>query len=131
MATKKEQRTLETASNSAARFIELKKQVDELTKEMTLHKKICTDFARSVDAVSMELNGLKIERRTTLKCTIDKSLALPHWLWEMRENGYLSLLDIGVDVKQVPEAGQDEILTRLLSEVGYTEKETTTYAVRI
>lgn len=131
MATKKEQRQLETVNNSAARYIELKKQVDEMTKEMNLHKKICTDYAKGIEAESLELNGLKVERRTSIKGSIDKSLADPHWLWEMRENGYLDMLGIDIDAKQVPPADQDEVLARLLGQVGYTEKESVTYAVRI
>ena len=125
MATKKEQRQLETVNNSAARYIELKKQVDEMTKEMNLHKKVCTDYAKSIEAESLELNGLKV------KGSIDKSLADPHWLWEIRENGYLDILGIDVDAKQVPPADQDERLANLLGQVGYTEKESITYAVRI
>ncbi len=131
MATKKEQRQLETVNNSAARYIELKKQVDEMTKEMNLHKKVCTDYAKSIEAESLELNGLKVERRTSVKGCIDKSLADPHWLWEMRENGYLDILGIDVDAKRVPPADQDEKLANLLGQVGYTEKESITYAVRI
>lgn len=130
MATKKEQRELETVYNSAARYMELKKQVDELTKEMNLHKKVCTDHAKSIGAGTIELSGLKVERRTSVKASIDKTLAEPHWLWEMQENGYMGMLDIHIDSKQIP-ATPDHTLARLLKQVDYKENESVTYAVRL
>lgn len=130
MATKKEQRELDTVHTSAARYIELKKQVDELTKEMNLHKKVCTDHAKKIGAESLEIGDLKVDRRTSVKGIIDKALVDPHWLWEVQEGGYMDMLDINIDYKQIPEV-QGDTLARLLKQVNFEEKESVTYAVRL
>lgn len=131
MATKKEQRQEQSYEQMAAEYKEAMLQIKELEKKVAPHKKALTDYAKSTGVLSLEIGGVTLEKRVTPKGTIDQDQVTPDWLYRMQRDGFAGMLSLGIDYKAVQNGLPDNILEDYLSEVGFAEKESTTYAIRL
>lgn len=131
MATKKEQRQEQSYEQMAADYKAIMLQVKELEKKAAPHKKALTEYAKSIGVLSLEIGGVTLEKRVTPKGTIDQDQVTPDWLYRMQRDGFSDMLSVGIDYKAVQAGLPDNILEEYLAEVGFTEKESTTYAIRL
>ena len=131
MATKKEQRQEQSLEQMAADYKATMLQIKELEKKAAPHKKALTEYAKSIGVLSLEIGGVTLEKRVTPKGTIDADQVTPDWLYRMQRDGFSAMLSLGIDYKAVQAGLPDNILEDYLAEVGFTEKETSTYAIRI
>lgn len=131
MATKKEQRQEQSIEQIAADYKAVMLQIKELEKKAAPGKKTLTDYARSIGVLSLEVGGVTLEKRVTPKGTIDPDQVTPDWLYRMQDNGFARMLSLGIDYKAVQAGLPDNQLEDLLTEVGFAEKETATYTIRI
>ncbi|WP_455627242.1 hypothetical protein [Parabacteroides johnsonii] len=131
MATKKEQRQEQSFEQMAADYKAIMLQIKELEKRAAPKKKSLTEYAKSIGVLSLELGGVTLEKRITPKGTIDPNLVTPDWLYRMQHDGFSNMLSLGVDYKAVQAGLPDNRLEDYLTEVGFTEKESVTYAIRL
>ncbi len=131
MKTKKEQRQEQSFEQMAVSYKELMLQVKELEKKAAPYKKALTDYAKSIGVLSLELGGVTLEKRTTPKGTINAAQVTPDWIYRMQRDGYSAMLSLGIDYKTVQAGLPDNRLEDYLTEVGFTEKESVAYAIRI
>lgn len=131
MATKKEQRQEQSIEQMAADYKALMLQIKELEKKAAPHKKALTEYAKGIGVLSLEIGGVTLEKRVTPKGMIDPSQVTPDWLYRMQRDGFAGMLSLGIDYKAVQAGLPDNQLEDYLAEVGFTEKETSTYAIRI
>lgn len=131
MRTKKEQRQEQSIEQIAADYKDVMLQIKVLEKKAAPGKKALTDYAKSIGVLSLELGGVTLEKRVTPKGTIDADQVTPDWLYRMQRDGFSGMLSLGVDYKAVQAGLPDEQLEDYLAEVGFTEKETVAYAIRI
>ena len=115
----------------AADYKAIMLQVKELEKKAAPHKKALTEYAKSIGMLSLEIGGVTLEKRVTPKGTIDQDQVTPDWLYRMQRDGFSDMLSVGIDYKAVQAGLPDNILEDYLAEVGFTEKESTTYAIRL
>lgn len=132
MATKKEERQAQSMEQIAADYRALMLQVKELEKQAAPLKKSLTDYASAIGVLTLELGNVMLEKRVTVKGAIDDRRVTPDWLYRAQCAGLDAALSIGIDIKAVT----DDMLVdgqtiALLDEVGFTQKEAVTYAVRI
>lgn len=131
MATKKEQRQEQSYEQMAADYKAIMLQIKELEKKAAPHKKVLTEYAKSIGVLSLEIGGVTLEKRVTPKGTIDQDQITPDWLYRMQRDGFSDMLSLGIDYKAVQAGLPDNILEDYLAEVGFTEKESITYAIRL
>lgn len=131
MATKKEQRQEQSFEQMAADYKDIMLQVKELEKKAAPHKKALTEYAKSIGVLSLVIGGVTLEKRVTPKGTIDQDQVTPDWLYRMQRDGFAGMLSLGIDYKAVQAGLPDNILEDYLAEVGFNEKESTTYAIRL
>lgn len=131
MATKKEQRQEQSIEQMATDYKEIMLQIKDLEKKAAPHKKALTEYAKSIGVLSLEIGGVTLEKRVTPKGAIDQDQVTPDWLYRMQRDGFASMLSLGIDYKAVQAGLPDNILEDYLAEVGFTEKESTTYAIRL
>ncbi|MBD9165880.1 MAG: hypothetical protein EGQ00_02345 [Parabacteroides johnsonii] len=131
MTTKKEQRQGQSIEQVAADYKALMLQIKELEKKAAPNKKALTEYAKGIGVLSLEIGGVTLEKRVTPKGTIDPGQVTPDWLYRMQRDGFAGMLSLGIDYKAVQAGLPDNILEDYLAEVGFTEKETSTYAIRI
>lgn len=131
MATKKERRQEQSIEQMAADYKAIMLQVKELEKKAAPHKKALAEYAKSIGVLSVEIGGVTLEKRVTPKGTINSSQVTPDWLYRMQRDGFSDMLSLGIDYKAVQAGLPDNILEDYLAEVGFTEKESTTYAIRL
>lgn len=131
MATKKEQRQEQSIEQMAADYKAIMLQIKELEKKAAPGKKALTDYAKSVGVLSLEIGGVTLEKRVTPKGTIDPDQVTPDWLYRMQRDSFAGMLSLGIDYKAVQAGLPNDLLEDYLTEVGFTEKESTTYAIRI
>lgn len=131
MATKKEQRQEQSIEQMAADYKAVMLQIKELEKKAAPNKKALTEYAKNVGVLSLEIGGVTLEKRVTPKGAIDPDQVTPDWLYRMQRDGFTGMLSLGIDYKAVQAGLPDNQLEDYLAEVGFTEKETTTYAIRI
>lgn len=131
MATKKEQRQEQSYEQMAADYKAIMLRIKDLEKKAAPHKKALTEYAKSIGVLSLEIGGVTLEKRVTPKGTINPSQVTPDWLYRMQRDGFSEMLSLGIDYKAVQAGLPDNILEDYLAEVGFTEKESTTYAIRL
>lgn len=132
MATQKQKRQDESIEQAAIICRECILARKELEKKEAPFKKILLDYAKKLGQDSVEIEGITLEKRVTPKGDISYELVTPDWLYRMQRDGYGLLLKLGVDYKGVRAVMPDDgRLTSYLDEVGFTEKESVTYAIRI
>lgn len=131
MATKKEQRQEQSIEQMATDYKEIMLQIKDLEKKAAPHKKALTEYAKSIGVLSLEIGGVTLEKRVTPKGAIDQDQVTPDWLYRMQRDGFADMLSLGIDYKAVQAGLPDNILEDYLAEVSFTEKESTTYAIRL
>lgn len=131
MATKKELRQEKSMEQIAADYKAVMLQIKELEKKAAPNKKMLTDYAKSIGVLSLEVGGVTLEKRVIPKGTIDQDQVTPDWLYRMQRDGFSDMLTLGIDYKAVRSGLPDNTLEDYLAEVGFNEKETTTYAIRL
>lgn len=131
MATKKEQRQEQSYEQMAADYKAIILRIKDLEKKAAPHKKALTEYAKSIGVLSLEIGGVTLEKRVTPKGTINPSQVTPDWLYRMQRDGFSDMLSLGIDYKAVQAGLPDNTLEDYLAEVGFTEKESTTYAIRL
>ena len=131
MATKKEQRQEQSIEQMATDYKEIMLQIKDLEKKAAPHKKALTEYAKNIGVLSLEIGGVTWEKRVTPKGTIDQDQVTPDWLYRMQRDGFAGMLSLGINYKAVQAGLPDNILEDYLAEVGFNEKETTTYAIRL
>ena len=115
-------------AQKAAKYKVIMLQIKELEKEASPFKKELTEYAKSVGVEeSIEIGGVTVERRVSVRNSIDNRKVTPDWLYRWQQVGYTNMLDISVNKQASILPEYDELLT----EVDYEEKESISYAVRI
>lgn len=129
--TKKQKRQEESIEKIATLYRDGMLALKELEKQLAPYKKTLLDHAKTLGVESVEIGSITLEKRTTVKGDISPELVTPDWLYRMRRDGYDKILKIGIDSKAVKAETPNETFSGYLAEVGYTEKESVTYAIRI
>ena len=111
----------------ANKYKEFVLQIKELEKYANPLKKRLTDYAKGLAMDTLEIGGLTIEKRTTLKAIIDADSVTPDWLYRVQASGKYELLNIGVEKEVI----SDGDARGLFDEVGLETKESITYAIRV
>lgn len=118
--TKKQDLTTEA---EAYKSIQLK--IKELEKQAAPYKKKLQEWAKKEGITEpFEVGGLSIEPRTSSRAVFAQEKVNPDWLYRAQKDGFKIKFAI-------EEKSQTEYTAELLAEIDYSEKETTTYAIRI
>lgn len=114
---------------TAARYAALAAEMKRLEALAAPLKNELTRYAQSVGVLALDLGAVMIERRTRTTAKVDQSRVTPDWLYRMQRDGYAPALKVTVDAKAL-EPG-DARAEAYLGEVGYEERTTDTYAIRL
>lgn len=131
MTTQKKERQAVSLEQAAASYREKMLAIKDLEKQAAPLKKLLTDHARALGVDSVEISGVTLEKRVTVKAEFSPEAFTPDLLDRLQLDGYSDLLKLSVDAKTVKNQLPDDRLTGYLNEIGYVEKENTSYAVRI
>lgn len=129
---KRQKRQEESIEKAAATYRESVLAIKAMEKEIAPLKKMLLDHAKELGLDSVEIAGITLEKRVTPKGDISYELVTPDWLYRMQRDGYGLLLKLSIDYKGVRAVVLDDRrLSSYLDEVGFTEKESVVYAIRI
>lgn len=131
MTTQKKERQAVALEQAAASYREKMLAIKDLEKQVAPLKRLLTDHARALGVDSVEISGVTLEKRVTVKAEISPETLTPDLLDRLQLDGYSDLLKLSVDAKTVKNQLPDDRLTGYLNEIGYVEKESISYAVRI
>lgn len=131
MTTRKKERQSASLEQAAASYREKMLAIKDLEKQVAPLKRLLTDHARALGVDSVEISGVTLEKRVTVKAEISPETLTPDLLDRLQLDGYSDLLKLSVDAKTVKNQLPDDRLTGYLNEIGYVEKESISYAVRI
>ncbi len=123
------QRKQDELQEAAAEYRNLMLQIKELEKKAVPVKKALTDYAKGINLMTLDLGAVTLERRSSLKSSLNRSAVTPDWLWRMQRDGFFGAVGISIDSRKLPP--EDAAASSYLAEVGYEEKESFTYAIRL